>query len=345
MPILGFLGSALNFLGNAYANDINRENVRQTNLLNHRINTENINYSREAAEAADQRTRALYNDLYSPEARLQQLKNAGLSPGLMYGMSGAGGTSSTTGAQATTPSPIPMQNYQTQSLFNAEMMNILAMSAKTQAETENIKANTENQYKDLDVKEQTIKVAEAQEELTRKEVTVAEETIQKLLQEQLNIAQDTKNKEAQEELTKVQTQLTEINKLLLSNDLIYKDQMNYFAVKKLEQEWENLTATGKKLQIESEVWENYMDKMIKEMSAHALLMEAQKATTEADKKYIEELTHQLQNENNAEDWLNDLLDGPDNEEGQGKGIRKAIKTVAKAILEILKIMKGGNAKK
>ena len=52
-----------------------------------------------SADSADARTRALYSDLYSPEAKVKQLKEAGLSVGLMYGQGGAGGTSSTAGAQ------------------------------------------------------------------------------------------------------------------------------------------------------------------------------------------------------------------------------------------------------
>lgn len=55
----------------------------------------------QSADAADTRTRALYSDLESPEAKVRQLKSAGLSPGLMYGGGGSIGTGQVSpGAQA-----------------------------------------------------------------------------------------------------------------------------------------------------------------------------------------------------------------------------------------------------
>ena len=59
---------------------------------------ENAKYNELAAENADRRTRSLYNDLYSPQAQLQQIKNAGLSPSVFFG-SGAVGQSGQAGAQ------------------------------------------------------------------------------------------------------------------------------------------------------------------------------------------------------------------------------------------------------
>ena len=59
----------------------------------------NYKYNELAANKSDERTRALYTDLYSPAAKVKQLKEAGLSVGLMYGQGGASGTSSTSGAQ------------------------------------------------------------------------------------------------------------------------------------------------------------------------------------------------------------------------------------------------------
>lgn len=59
---------------------------------------ENYKYNELAAGNADARTRALYNDLYSPQALMQQLKDAGLSPSVFYA-NGAGGISGQSGAQ------------------------------------------------------------------------------------------------------------------------------------------------------------------------------------------------------------------------------------------------------
>jgi len=60
----------------------------------------NYTYGEAQANNADSRTRALYQDLYSPQAKMLQLQEAGLNPALMYsGAGGAGGQSSTAGAQ------------------------------------------------------------------------------------------------------------------------------------------------------------------------------------------------------------------------------------------------------
>lgn len=59
---------------------------------------ENYKFNEKSAEAADARTRALYADLYSPNAQLKQLKEAGLSPSVFYA-NGAGGISGSAGAQ------------------------------------------------------------------------------------------------------------------------------------------------------------------------------------------------------------------------------------------------------
>ena len=70
------------------------------NNLNNELQMERtFGYNERAAKNADARTRALFTDLYSPEAKVKQLKEAGLSVGMMYGQGRASGTSSTQGAQ------------------------------------------------------------------------------------------------------------------------------------------------------------------------------------------------------------------------------------------------------
>ena len=70
------------------------------NNLNNELQMERtFGFNERAAKNADARTRALFTDLYSPEAKVKQLKKAGLSVGMMYGQGGASGTSSTQGAQ------------------------------------------------------------------------------------------------------------------------------------------------------------------------------------------------------------------------------------------------------
>ena len=70
-------------------------------IINEEMALSNYKYGEKAANESDRRTRELYTDLYSPAAKVKQLKEAGLSVGLMYGNGGASGTSSTSGAMGT----------------------------------------------------------------------------------------------------------------------------------------------------------------------------------------------------------------------------------------------------
>ena len=80
-----------------------------TNAANGLINSafgdyargQNFKYNEHAADNADKRQRALFNDLYSWGAQLKQIQEAGLSPSLMLGgASGSGGASAPQGAGA-----------------------------------------------------------------------------------------------------------------------------------------------------------------------------------------------------------------------------------------------------
>lgn len=108
-----------------------------------RAREENFAYNEQAAENADARTRALYSDLYSPAAKIEQMKEAGLNPNLMYGMNGAagvGGTSSTTGAMGGGTTGIAPHERHFAALESALMA---AQVQKTQAETKNIESDTD----------------------------------------------------------------------------------------------------------------------------------------------------------------------------------------------------------
>ena len=129
------IGTAGSILQNQIQNQQSKENIEHAAAVNY-------GYGEMAANSADARARALFKDLYSPEAKVKQLKDAGLSVGLMYGQGGAGGTSSTAGAmgqgaggqQAKQPLGI---------LQSAELGLMLAQAKKLNAEAED---------KSLDVK-------------------------------------------------------------------------------------------------------------------------------------------------------------------------------------------------
>lgn len=84
-------------------------------------------------------------------AQREEMEKAGLNPGLMYGMSGGGGTTanagsggSASGGQAPAPQrPVmDMQSMMQMALLGAQKANIEASTEKTKAETVNVGANT-----------------------------------------------------------------------------------------------------------------------------------------------------------------------------------------------------------
>lgn len=99
-------------------------------------------------------TTQLYNDLYSPAAKRKQLEDAGLSVGLMYGGSGAGGQSSTTpGVTAQAVQQLHTGGILQQARMAAEIANIKADTDKKESEAGLIDANTywqeqKNSYSD-----------------------------------------------------------------------------------------------------------------------------------------------------------------------------------------------------
>ena len=96
-------------------------------------------FAAEQAQLSHERTQELYWKLYSPESKVNQLKSAGLSPGLMYGMGGTGGSSSTSGAQAAMPNTAaPYVNP----VVDSQMMNSLLNSMNKVAEQKKTKAVT-----------------------------------------------------------------------------------------------------------------------------------------------------------------------------------------------------------
>lgn len=93
-----------------------------------------------AASAADRRTRALYNDFYSPNAQLRQLREAGLSPSLAFadGIS----TQGMQGAQGAGAGNFAPHTFQTD-IDIAEKENIQADTRKKNAEASAILGENE----------------------------------------------------------------------------------------------------------------------------------------------------------------------------------------------------------
>ncbi len=107
--------------------------------------SQHISYklNEKAAQNADKRTRQLFSDLYSPQAQVGQLQDAGLSAGLMYAKGGVGG-SGQAGAQAA-PATNQLGNVfdlMQAKLMDAQIKNIEADTAKKGEEAKGIQATT-----------------------------------------------------------------------------------------------------------------------------------------------------------------------------------------------------------
>lgn len=120
----GVVQAGLGAINNTWAQQQQGEARRQNYL-----------YGEMAAENADARTRALYNDFYSPQALMRQYREAGLSPSMMFG--GTPGQGGTSGAQGSGAAGLGTP-YMPMSMIEG------AQIAKLIAETDNIKADTAN---------------------------------------------------------------------------------------------------------------------------------------------------------------------------------------------------------
>lgn len=110
-------------------------------------------------------------------AQVEEMKKAGVNPGLLYGMSGGGGTTANAGSGGSAqggnaPAPQQPKNMDIAGLMQLELLkaqkeNIEASTDKTKAETINQPLQGENVKADTEVKIQNVNNAKAQEELTR----------------------------------------------------------------------------------------------------------------------------------------------------------------------------------
>lgn len=138
------LGSAINGVGNFLTSMYNNKQAEKREAA---ARAENYKFGEMAADAADARSRALYNDLYSISAQMQQAKDAGLSPsvyasGGLNSISGHGAQG--TGASGVNPTvygvnPIDISQIR---LNNAQARKLNA-DATVQEETGIEKANAE----------------------------------------------------------------------------------------------------------------------------------------------------------------------------------------------------------
>lgn len=123
-----------------------------------------IEGSKELTDYNSLKQEELYKKTTAPLAMLKQYKEAGLSPGLMYGGSGGGGSIPQIATQTTSRGAVPDANAARGNdmnaimglaqlgLMKAQTENINADTEKKQSEVPAIKAGTENTIADTDFK-------------------------------------------------------------------------------------------------------------------------------------------------------------------------------------------------
>lgn len=173
----GVINGAMNIFGSALNNSLAAEREETARQKNYQLNEL-------AAENADRRTRALYNDLQSPKALLEQYKEAGLSPSLMFGGSGAGG-SVTQAAQGAGVAGINPKIFGVSPIDAAQInaLNAQARKANAEADTESgINERGAAQIKNLiaDTNNKTLKAVYQEYENSLAEI---ETTVEASLQE------------------------------------------------------------------------------------------------------------------------------------------------------------------
>ena len=106
-------------------------------------------FAHEEAEIARQANVEQYNQLYSPQAKVKQYEEAGLSPALMYSNGAAQGASGVTTQMAASPSHStpymnPLLNINDDNPVQSALQNIQQIQdiKKTKAETQNVQENT-----------------------------------------------------------------------------------------------------------------------------------------------------------------------------------------------------------
>lgn len=132
----------------------------------------NFIYPESLAMNADERTRALYNDLYSPQAQMEQIKAAGLSPSI-YANSGMAGKSGVSGAQGSGGSGHPATGDIFSAISNAAGAAMQIAQVKSQIELNKAQAKKLNEEAKTEAGENTRGSAEISNLLAQNGLTKA----------------------------------------------------------------------------------------------------------------------------------------------------------------------------
>lgn len=327
------IGTILGVHNASQTNKTNKDIQESVNASNEAINQRQLNHADQAAADADQRTRALFSDLYSPLAKMEMYKKAGLNPALMYGANGASGVS-TAGAQASTPNAIPMQGVQLQRLLGMTNTSDINNAINTAAQTKLMDAKTKNELADLPLKER-------QAEAINQGIKESEKRIQEIDQQIKESIAKITNIEQQNELMKAQQKYEEAKTDLANCDLLTRGEYNQETInnlkaqtEKFEKEAVEAIALARKYNADANLIEKSTKYQIEKLQYEIL-------QTIASTEELNAMTKKL----NTESWLNtleakpqqalqEMLDQYGGEDGKGTAKGKLIAEAIKVLLDL-----------
>lgn len=253
---------------------------------------ENYEYGEKAADNADARTRALYENYQSPQALLRQYKEAGLSPSLMFANGAAGAGGMTQGAQGAGATGVNPNIFGINVMEGAQLGLMQAQARKTNAEADTIEGK--NQRGKLELQAKSL-----DNELQEYENYVASQTMQfnieeahqkamKLGRESENIFWNTEHQKIDYDF-KSETYKTRVDQVkqnfintaaetLLKESQIKLNEAQTKALKEqLMQGWEQLRLKGEeisvsKMSVENQkwMWEKEIDNFQKKLQQDML---------------------------------------------------------------------------
>lgn len=223
MEIFGLLAivltAVLGVAGNAITNAQNKKNADEQLQKQQE-------FSHNEAELANQRALENYWSTQSPKARLEQINEAGLSPGLMYGGNAAGGGVNMTSQAATPNANLPIMQNPLAGIGDVfENIKKLKESENIGEDTQKIKSEIDKIKSEIEVNNATIEQIATENNLT--EVLTANSKIDGIMKQiEVEIAEGTKQNRIEIVATQLKNMKNEGEKLLKEIEGLTIDNTN-----------------------------------------------------------------------------------------------------------------------
>lgn len=239
-------------------------------------------YGEMAADNADTRTRALYNDYESPQALLRQYKEAGISPSIMLGNGGTSGQNVPNGAQGNGASGNMPANAQMPYMDAVGTGNLLAQTKLIEAQTRKLNAETDTEL-GLNVRGES-EIAKTQSEINK-------------------MVADTNNAWLQGENTAIENAILQYKQVFTAETLNFDIEKAEQELKKVEEQVNGLKYENRSKDAKAQVDEatiqamiSYYEEQVNDMRADVALKKAQTELNKSNIKLNDQQIKNLKNE-------------------------------------------------